>query len=70
MSLEAWGDEGNVPQRAEDCAMYQEFVAILGKLQRWERLYKSEDIPEIGKFYEILNAMDDYTDILKEHLKP
>lgn len=42
MSLEAWGDEGNVPSRREETAMRQEFDAICFKWSEWRRRFKDE----------------------------
>jgi hypothetical protein len=35
MSLEAWGDEGNIPSRWEDTAMRQEWDAMRVKFRKW-----------------------------------
>lgn len=42
MSREAWGDEGNVPERWEDTAMRQEFDAICFKWSEWRRRFKDQ----------------------------
>lgn len=35
MSLEAWGDEGDVPERGTDTAIFQELYAVYEKYGKW-----------------------------------
>ena len=35
MSLEVFGDEGNVPANGEDTAVYQELASIYDKYAKW-----------------------------------
>lgn len=35
MSLEAFGDEGNVPANGKDTAIYQELAVIYGSFSEW-----------------------------------
>lgn len=57
MSLEAWGDEGNVAERWEDTAMRQEFDVIRARYNKWIMDFKHEaGSPELEKLIE--NAED------------
>jgi hypothetical protein len=72
MSLEIFGDEGDVPECAEDTAMYQELLAVHGRLYQWKTNFDSE-IPneevrlQIDQCFEQVDAL---RDLLKEALKP
>ena len=59
MSLEAWGDEGNVPQHGRDTAAFQELSAIRDRLHKWTCDFKGELEPgEFEKAAEALERID------------
>lgn len=72
MSLAAWGDEGNVPQCAEDTAMWQELAALRHKLALWRQEYKDViDEPDTDRaFTELTDAWDAFEEVLKPALTP
>ena len=45
MSAEVFGDEGNVAERGEDTAMYQDLLAISGKLDKWVADRERDPLP-------------------------
>jgi len=72
MSLEAWGDEGDVPQRAEDTAMLQEFRDVLAKYKRWRQRFESDAPSDVilGGMKSLADTLDHFDDLLKEALEP
>lgn len=42
MSLEVFGDEGDVPHRGEETAMYQELLAVRERWSRWLYSFRKE----------------------------
>lgn len=66
MSLEAWGDEGNVPQHGRDTAAFQELSVIRDRLHKWTCDYfRSELNPdEREKATEALEAIDATLELL------
>ena len=60
MSLEAWGDEGDVPHHGRDTAAYQELSALRDRLHKWTCDFKSELNPdESAKAGEALECIDE-----------
>ena len=43
---EIFSDEGDVPERGEDTAMYQEWQEIRTRLDKWRTAFKNEMINE------------------------
>ena len=65
MSLEAWGDEGNVPSHGRETAAFQELSAIRDRLHKWTCDFKSELNPdEQDKSAEALERIDDTLELL------
>ena len=65
MSLEAWGDEGNVPQHGRDTAAFQELSTIRDRLHKWTCDFKSELNPdEQEKVAEALESIDETLELL------
>ena len=73
MSREAWGDEGNVPQHAEDTAAVEEWRSkVAMALARWV-LNNSDQMPneEWRPFITALqNGIDDFDEWLLKALEP
>lgn len=42
MSLEAWGDEGDIAERGEDTQMYHDLLVVMEKWSAWRRQWKDE----------------------------
>ena len=72
MSREAWGDEGNVPDNAEDTAMLQDFRDIMQRYKKWKRSFTNEAPNDeiLGGMVSIENTLDHFDDLLKESLGP
>lgn len=72
MSLEAWGDEGNVPQSAEDTAVYQEWLAILERTRKWKKSHEADVSSDtlLGAMHSIVNQMDAIADLIKADFQP
>lgn len=66
MSLEAWGDEGNVPANGRDTAIYQELVDLRAKVQKWQQSNKDDfaNDEQIAKADRIIGLMDELADEL------
>lgn len=65
MSLEAWGDEGDVPQHGRDTAAFQELSVLRTRLHKWTCDFKSELNPdEFEKAAEALERIDDVIEML------
>lgn len=65
MSLEAWGDEGDVPQHGRDTAAFQELSALRNRLHKWTCDFKSELNPdEAAKSGEALECIDEVIELL------
>lgn len=67
MSREAWGDEGDVPERWEDTAIYQDFHAFRNKFLTWRQshaLYFPND--EFSAAVEDLDAAMDKVTAMME----
>lgn len=59
MSLEAWGDEGDVPQHGRETAAYQELSKLRDRLHKWTCDFKTELNPdEMEKAAEALEHID------------
>lgn len=67
MSLEAFGDEGLLPQRWEDTAMRQEFDAIRERWDKWIATFGSESgTHEIDqKIDAVSGEMDDLSELMR-----
>lgn len=55
MSLEVFGDEGDVPTRWEDTAMRQEFDEVVNRWTAWRRKFQNDTMNDEGK-----NSMSRY----------
>lgn len=65
MSLEAWGDEGDVPQHGRDTAAFQELSAIRNRLHKWTcDFFKEINDDEQEKATEALERIDDVIELL------
>jgi len=65
MSLEAWGDEGNIPSHGRDTDAFRELNEIRDRLHKWARDFKSELGPdEVDKSGEALERIDEVLEIL------
>jgi len=66
MSLEAWGDEGNVPTRWEDTAIKQEFEAIRSQLLKWSadnrKEFPNDEVKELAD--QMIRTADIISDFL------
>lgn len=70
MSLEAWGDEGNVPENGRDTAIYQELCALRVKVQKWQQSNKNDfaNDEQIAKADLIIELMDELSERLAVNL--
>lgn len=69
MSLEAWGDEGNVPENGRDTAMYQDLIAVRTRFEKWMKDRKNDPLgsPEQEAFAERIDvAVNELLDLLAE----
>ena len=66
MSLEAWGDEGNVPANGRETAIY--LCALRVKVQKWQASNKNDfgNDEQIAKADRIIELMDELADELGE----
>lgn len=65
MSLEAWGDEGLVPQHGRETAAFQELSAIRDRLHKWTCDFFAElNDDEKEKATEALERIDDLIEML------
>lgn len=64
MSLEVFGDEGNVPSTWEDTAMRQEFDRVVAAWAKWRRDFKHE-VPG-PDHEEAIQAVEDALDNLSD----
>jgi hypothetical protein len=65
MSLEAWGDEGDVPTHGRETAAYQELSVIRDRLHKWTCDFKSELNPdEFEKAGEAVERIDETLELL------
>ena len=61
MSLEVFGDEGDVPSHWDETAMRQEFDAIKFRWSEWQRTHRAEwPNDEFAKLMEVVDeALDE-----------
>ena len=72
MSIEAWGDEGNVPIDGAATATYQEWLDVVSSAHTWWSKHKA-DFPneEIDQhFINVISDMNDYAEALRIALDP
>jgi hypothetical protein len=62
MSLEVFGDEGNVPHTWEDTAMRQEFDEVLNRFRIWRRDFIDE-FPSSDFAQAVQKAYDGVSDL-------
>jgi hypothetical protein len=68
MSLEAWGDEGNVSESGKDTAIYQELLDLRVRLAKWQKsnLNDFANAAQIEKSDRIIEKVDELIDDLSE----
>lgn len=68
MSLEAWGDEGNVPENGKDTAIWQELLALRVKVAAWQKSNKNDfaNDEQTAKADRIIKQMDELLDELEQ----
>lgn len=60
MSLEAWGDEGDVPQHGREMAAFQELSTIRDRLHKWTcDFFRELNDDEKAAAAEALERIDD-----------
>ncbi len=66
MSREAFGDEGNVPERWEDTQMYHAFHAMRSEWEHWLAAYK--DYLPNDEFAKLAEGIDGFLSELSDRM--
>jgi hypothetical protein len=68
MSLDAWGDEGDVPSNGQDTMIWQELIKIRDKYHAWTVEFKHEYAgPEMQqKASETMDAIDELLELIED----
>lgn len=68
MSLEAWGDEGNVPENGKDTAIYQELLALRVKVAVWQKSNRNDfaNDDQLERSDRIIEKMDELLEAIGE----